>query len=245
MSRLSSTGRICSGIAVAGSGAMQVINGQFVRLVPGLPAWMPGHSLLAVVSGVGLVLIGGALVANRQTRRAAVALAVLLVCVFLLRVPEILANPGAGFVWTNPAKVLAALGGGLLLAHPARRGRLVAAGLLAAFLLLAGVQHFVYAGFVDTLVPTWIPPGQRFWTLFSAVALLAGGFGLLIPATVRPAGFLSGLMILLWVLLLHIPRSIEMRSAFELAGVFEALAIGGVAWLVAATGETPSRSEVK
>lgn len=43
-------------------------------------------------------------------------------------------------------------------------------------------------------------------------------------------------MIFLWVLLLHLPRSVEMESAAELAGVFEALALSGVAWLAASSG---------
>lgn len=53
--------------------------------------------------------------------------------------------------------------------------------------------------------------------------------------THRLAGILAGVMIFLWGLLLHIPRSLEMKSAFELAGVFEALGLAGVAWLVAAS----------
>jgi hypothetical protein len=42
-------------------------------------------------------------------------------------------------------------------------------------------------------------------------------------------------MIFLWVLLLHIPLALKMGTAFELAGVFEALGLAGMAWLVAAS----------
>lgn len=238
---LQSAGRICLGAGVVGSGVMQVVNAGFVRLVAGPPAWVPLQPVLAVATGVGLVMIGGALIADRRTREAAWGLGGLLVLVLLLRVPDILATPGAGFVWTNPFKILALLGGVAVLAGREKgHGPAIAVGSLAAFLLLAGGQHFAYAGFVDTLVPAWIPPGQRFWTIFTAITLLAGGAGLLLPATRRLAGLLSGVMIFLWVLLLHVPRSVEMESAFELAGVFEALALGGVAWLVAAT--TPRRA---
>jgi uncharacterized membrane protein YphA (DoxX/SURF4 family) len=90
-------------------------------------------------------------------------------------------------------------------------------------------------------VPAWIPPGQRFWTYFTGVALIAGGVGLLLPRTVRAAAFLSGVMVFLWVLLLHIPRAMsEANQANELAGVFEALAISGVAFLIA--GSIPRRN---
>jgi hypothetical protein len=49
-------------------------------------------------------------------------------------------------------------------------------------------------------------------------------------------------MIFLWVLLLHVPRSIAgPQHAFETAGAFEALALSGVALLVAATrGTSPA-----
>jgi uncharacterized membrane protein YphA (DoxX/SURF4 family) len=231
----STVGRVCIGVAAAGTGCMQVVNAGFVRLVAWPAAWRPAQEVAAIAAGVVLVIAGGALVANRFARQAALVLGLLWGAALLLRVPEVLANPGAGYVWTNPAKILALIGGALLLAGGRARVPIIAAAMLAAFLLLGGAQHFVYAAFVDTLVPAWIPPAQRFWTLFTAVALLAGGVGVLVPATRRLAGLLVGVMIFLWVVLLHVPRSVEMKSAFELAGVFEALALGGVAWLVAGT----------
>lgn len=245
---MSGVGRYCLGTAVAASGLMQVINIDFVRLVPALPNWMPVPAFWAVASGLLLVLIGGAILIGYRAGMAAMILGGLLLGSFLLqRVPEIVSNPGAGFIWTNPAKVLALFGGAVLLGSilPGGQARWLgklsvsAAWLLAVFLLICGAQHFYYAGFVDTLVPSWIPPGQRFWTCFTGGSLLAGGLGLLVPRTKRLAALLSGLMIFLWVLLLHLPRSLELKSAFELAGAFEALALAGVAWLVA--GNCPAK----
>jgi uncharacterized membrane protein len=231
------SGRLACGAAVVGTGLMQVVNADFVRLVPKLPAWWPVPQASAVVAGVVLLVIGGAILTSYRQRSAGLALAALLAGVFLLRVPEIAGNPATGYIWTNPAKVLAMLGGALLLAGEMTWGRTAAASLLGIFLLICGAQHFVYAGFVDTMVPSWIPPGPRFWTWFTAVALLAGGLGVMAPALRRPAGLLAGVMILLWVLLVHIPRTLETKSAFELAGVFEALGLAGVAWLVASSAK--------
>ncbi len=91
------------------------------------------------------------------------------------------------------------------------------------------MQHVVYADFVTTLVPSWIP-GQRTWTYFIGVALIAGGAGTLISGTARSAATLSALMIFLWVLLLHIPRAVAgPNHPAETAGVFEALGLSGVA----------------
>ncbi len=231
MDILPRAGAPCLGLAVAATGLMQVINTGFVRIVPKLPDWVQMQPAGAVVSGAALILIGAAILTGYQMRTAAAGLAVLLLAVFGFRLPELAANSGA---LANPAKLLALLGGALLLGWPGEKRSWVAAGLLGFFLLVCGWAHFQYTGFVDTLVPAWIPPNQRFWSYFSAVALLAGGLGVWLPATRRLAGRLAGVMIFLWMLLLHIPRSVEMKSAFELAGVFEALALAGVAWLVAA-----------
>jgi uncharacterized membrane protein len=234
MSRFAAIGRVCLGAALAGSGLMQLVNRDFVRLVPKLPAWVPAPGVWPIVTGALLLAIGLAFVTNRKVGAAANLLAVMLLASFVVqRIPEIVANPGTGFIWTNPAKVLALAGGALLLAAGARVGTL-AAGALGIFLLICGAQHFVYAGFVDTLVPAWVPPNPRFWTILTAVALLVGGAGVIWPRTRRLAGLLVGVMIFLWVPLVHGARTVELKTAFELAGVFEALALGGVAWLAAA-----------
>lgn len=233
MPRFPVIGRVCLGAAVAGSGLMQLVNRDFVRLVPKLPAWVPVPGVWPVVTGALLLAIGLAFVTNRKVSAAANLLVAMLLASFVVqRIPEIAASPGTGFIWTNPAKVLALAGGALLLAAGARLAT-VAAVALGLFLLICGAQHFVYAGFVDTLVPAWMPPSQRFWTIATAVALLAGGAGVIWPRTRRLAGFWVGVMIFLWVPLVHGARTVELKTAFELAGVFEALALGGIAWLVA------------
>ncbi len=230
MDVLPRAGRFCFGAAIIASGLMQIVNAGFVRLVPKLPAWVPAPETCAIVLGVALVVIGGAILTGYKSRLAAFSLAGLLLILFGFRIPELAANSGA---WVNPTKILALLGGALLVGSRGEKEAWIASVLFAIFFLVCGWAHFQYSGFVDTMVPAWIPPNQRFWTYFSAVALLAGGVGVLLPPTRRLAGILSGVMILLWVLLLHIPLALKMHNAFELAGVFEALALAGVAWLVA------------
>jgi uncharacterized membrane protein len=106
---------------------------------------------------------------------------------------------------------------------------------LAAFLILCGIEHFIYVEFVKSLVPSWIP-GDVFWTYCTGVALVAGGVGIIIPLTSRLAGALSGLMIFLWVFLVHIPRAlVDLSNSNETTAVFEALAFSGVAFIVAVT----------
>ena len=240
MERFTTLGRFFIGLAALGSGLEQLVIVGFVRLVPKLPEWVPAQSFWAVVTGVVLILIGGAILTNRKTRVAADSLGVMLLLVFAFRCPELAPNSGA---LANPTKILALLAGAFLLGGRSEKQPWVAPVLLGTFFLVCGWAHFQYSGFVDTLVPAWIPPSQRFWTYFCAVALLAGGVGVILPRTRRLAGICSALMVFLWVVLLHIPRSVQLRSAFELAGVFEALAITGVALLVAAPRRTARDGE--
>jgi uncharacterized membrane protein len=260
-----SLGRSFFGVATTASGVLQVITGDFVRLVPKLPVWVPASATLTYVVGVVLVGLGLAIVSGRMVRTAgSVLAAMILVVVVLLYAPAMVVNPAMdrpflrGFMWTNPLKALALVGGAAILVgrspHDSSRllsplvrgiGKLEPLGsiLLAIFLVVCGMQHFVYSDFVTSMVPRWIP-GQRFWTYFTGVALIAGGTGILVRPTARLAATLSALMIFLWVLLLHIPRAFAgPNHANETAGVFEALALSGVALMVAATRAPRSDGE--
>ena len=238
-------GRLFFTISIVAFGVLQLVMGGFVRLVPPLPTWFPSPGLWARLIGLILVVLGLAFVTGRRARWAAAVLGALILLDFLfLHLPRALASPLVGFLWTNPAKALAMLGGVVVLAGSLPEeesgiarffGKLMPLGplFLGGFMILGGIQHFVYADFVDKLVPAWIP-GTRFWVCFTGVALIAGGLGLLLPKTRRLAGTMSGLMIFLWVVLLHIPRALaDLHDIGEASGVFEALALSGVAFMLA------------
>jgi len=259
--RAFSLGRSFFGLAVLASGVLQLVIGDFVRLVAQLPSWLPAHSVLAYLCGALLVVAGLAILSDRMARPASAIVAggILAQLVFLYP-PSMFANPQIdrpllrGFMYTNPLKCLALVGGAAILVGRSRDmsraleslvraiGKLEPWGatFLAAFLFVCGFQHFWYADFVVTMVPAWIPPGQRFWTYFTGAALMAGGTGILVRPTARLAATLSALMIFMWVFLVHIPRAFAGPDhANETAGIFEALALSGVALMVGATRPRP------
>ncbi len=249
-------GRVFFGLGVLATGVEQLVISDFVRLVPRTPAWIHQPALAWLV-GLVLIVIGLRILSAKMARAAASVVGVLILLdLVALYAPQMVVHPTLerpflrGFMWTNPLKCLALVGGAsILAARLSDDGRPLAGlvrwfarisaaapALLAAFLIVAGIQHYVYASFVDTLVPAWIPPSQRFWTYFTGVSLVAGGVGMLWRPTARLAASMSALMVFLWVLLLHIPRALwEAEHAFEAAGIFETLAISGVASLVAGT----------
>lgn len=70
--------------------------------------------------------------------------------------------------------------------------------LLGGFFIFTGVVHFLTPGTFDRIVPPGLPIRPRTATLVSGVAELAGGVGLLLPAT-RPAARLGLLALLMAV----------------------------------------------
>jgi uncharacterized membrane protein len=90
-------------------------------------------------------------------------------------------------------------------------------------MILCGIQHFLFARFVASLVPSWIP-GAVLWTYFAGVTLIAGGVGIVVPQVTRLAAVLSGAMIFSWVFLVHIPLALkDPHNAGAMAALFEAL----------------------
>src|SRR4051812_21400299 len=242
MPSLSTLGRLLFAISMIAFGIQQHLTGSFVRLVPLLHFSPLAHGTASILVVTGVVIAIG-----RNARWAAGLLsALLLLAILFLHLPKVATNPMAGFMWTNPAKALAMLGGMIILAGalpPDEAGsalarlfqKLAPLGplFLAGFLILGGIQHFVYLDFVTKLVPSWVPSPQL-WVYFTGLALIAGGVGILLPKTARLAALMTGIMILLWVLLLHIPRAVaDPHNPGETSGVFEALAFSGVAFILA------------
>ncbi|MEO8359344.1 MAG: hypothetical protein ABI672_04885 [Vicinamibacteria bacterium] len=237
--RLESFGRVLFGISISAFGVMQFAYGDFI---PGrAPAWpeaLPGRLAWSVTSGVIFVFAGVALALGRNARWPAAATGVLIAGWALgRRLPLLMANP-TGFVLTLTGKALALSGGALSMGGSALAplGRLC----LGAFMVLGGVQHFIYPTFVATLIPRWIP-SPVFWTYFAGLALVAGGLGMQVRRTRALASFFSGVMLLSWVFMLHIPRAWAAATSAdgrnEWTSVFEALAFAGVAFFASGTSE--------
>jgi uncharacterized membrane protein len=257
MNKLAGVGRFFLAVAMVAFGAQHFVYLDFVtRVFPKLPGWIPAHTFLACVFGAFLLASGAAIMIEKAARLAALLLgAVILSSFALLYLPLLITTPPNGGLWTSAGKALALSGGSFLVAgslpvkldSPAKAladgvralARFIPVGrfFLATFLILCGIEHFIYVEFVTTLVPSWMPGGV-FWTYFTGVALIAGGVGIIVPLTSGLAGALSGLMIFLWVFLVHIPRALaDLSNSNETTAVFEALAISGVAFIIAVTSK--------
>jgi uncharacterized membrane protein YphA (DoxX/SURF4 family) len=102
---------------------------------------------------------------------------------------------------------------------------------LALPMVVFGIQHFLYAEFIVHLVPTWVP-ARLFWTYFAGAALFASGLGIIINVLSRLAATLLGLMISIWVIILHIPRVFQFPGDSEFINVFDAVCMLSGAYLL-------------
>ena len=239
-------GRLFFGLGLLGFAVENVLFGHYVlaRATP-WPSPPLYQLLFACVTGALLGAAGLSILTGRWTRELGLEAWFLILAVSLsLHWPKTITGDPFSGDWTNALKAIVFATGGLLAAAAAPGPPSALLGLLrtiaphacAPFFLLAGIQHILFVGFVQTLIPPFIP-GARFWTYFAAGALLAAGFGLLVPPVRRLAAICAGWMVFSWVFLVHLP--LAYGRAEEWKGVVEALAISGVCFLIAASADRP------
>jgi len=258
--RIVAIGRLFFALGVAGIGFEHFFFRQFIPVVvPLWPQWIPGHSFWVYCVGALLLVCAGAILAGIQARAAAFVLGgFFLLSVVLLHVPaRILAGSFGLGTWTDALKAFTLSGGAFVVAGtlPKRdeRGgssfnglpdKVIPLGMypVAVTMIVFGIDHFLYAPFVVTIVPARLP-WRPFWGYLAGVALMAAGLGMITRVKARLAATLLGSIIFIWVLVLHIPRAAaDPYGAIgnEVTSVFEALAFSGIAFIL---GQTLARGE--
>jgi uncharacterized membrane protein len=232
-------------IALIGLGVEHFVFGDFITgRAPSWPKDIPGKEGFAALTGLAFIATGLSLLIRKGARNAAIVAAILIASWALLRhIPVLFTEPFLSGAWTRAGKALVFTGGALAVAGAKPRlSTMVGRWSLGLFLLIAGVQHFLFAKFVATLIPQWFPGDAMFWTWFAGIALICGGIGLLVPRTARLAAFWSGIMVFSWFWVVHIPR-VNVGMSDQIA-VFEALLVAGIAFLLSAQEAEPAQSTI-
>jgi uncharacterized membrane protein len=248
-------------LGIIGIGIQHFIYSNFIPvMLPWWPSSIPGRSSAAHFLGAILIFAGALIIIKKQPRIVATRLglifSLLFVVIVLIQLTQNkfadLLKPG---IWTNALKEFAFCGSAFVVAASLPRNKLpikkepslvekfenkimsLSQFPLAIMVLIFGIDHFIYLGYVSTLVPAWIP-GHIFWTYFAGAALIASGTGIILNIEARLAATMLGIMLFIWVIILHIPRAIADPSGNmgnELTSVFEALAFSGVAFIMGRT----------
>jgi len=245
-------GRIFFAAGLLAIAIQQLAWGDFMQVIlpAGYPSWLTPRLVWDWIVSVALIAACLCIIFDWMARSVSLILAVaLLLLIIAFQIPG-QSFPKMFAAWTNALKEFAYSGGALLVAgsftpmNTKKPGgligfleKLIPAGkcFFAVMLIAFGSMHFLYPAFVTPLVPNWIP-WHLFWTYFAAVALIAGGLGIIFNIKRRLAANLTGIMIFLWLLVLHIPRAIAdpySGNGNELTSVFEALSFSGIAFLIA------------
>ncbi|NCD70216.1 DoxX family membrane protein [Mucilaginibacter agri] len=247
-------------VALIAIAVQQLIVGDIrpVIIPPAYPLWLQqGRLIFTWVLSLLMIAACVLIVFELKAHAASILLGyVLLLFVFTLQLPYQLAHyPGHLGVWTDPLKELSLAGGAFLVAAslpqyydiptPLRILSALGRCFFCVTMILFGIDHFLYPDFVKMLVPEWLP-GNLFWTYFAGIALMLAGIAIIINVKTTLAATLLGIMIFLWLVMLHIPRAIadpNTGHGNELTSVFEALAFSGIAFLIAGSHKKLSISK--
>ncbi len=238
-------GRYLLAVAVLAFGIEQVVfKHPLTAFIPmtGLPQ---KQLIIAVITGVLFVVAGLRIAFNFGGKYTAWFPCTLFFLLFLvLHLPALLSNIRNGGEWTVCFE-LVALGSGALIAvilnHPVLTARPhnnnkwlnVARILFAVSLIVFSGLHFIYADYIATLIPGWIP-FHLFWSYFFGVAFIAAAASLLLQLVVHLSTLLLAIVFFVWVLVLHLPRCINnMHTEAEWTSLFVAFAMGSTALMFA------------
>jgi len=128
-------------------------------------------------------------------------------------------------LWTARADIARARGGDKIVAL----SNLSFAIPLAVF----GALHLSAANGVMTAVPAYMP-WRLFWAYFVGAALIAASLSIATKIQVRWSGLLFGIMMFLFVAMLHVPRALaNPGDRFAWTIVFREMSFAGGAWILA------------
>jgi uncharacterized membrane protein YphA (DoxX/SURF4 family) len=253
MNRTYVWGRAIFAAAMGALGVQCAIRGDAVPALELVRPYSVAHPVIAWLTALALVAGAGAAMVRATARIGAALLAlVLLLWLLFLQLPELAAAPRNGGLWTTVFEVLALGGAALVLlalapddsiaatiewTGIARRARTVGRLAFGLSLPAFGVLHFLYPGYVSSVIPGWLG-APVFWTYATGVAHVAAGVAIVTRVMARLAALCAAAMFGSWVVILHAPRVFaHQHDANEWTSMLIALGMCGGALLVAAASD--------
>jgi uncharacterized membrane protein len=111
-------------------------------------------------------------------------------------------------------------------------------------LAVFGAEHLSGARFIMLAVPSYMP-WRLFWAYFVGFALLSASLSIATRIQVRWSGLLFGIMMFLFVAMVHIPRVLASpRDRFAWVIVIREMSFAGGAWILAANTMPGKKSKL-
>jgi uncharacterized membrane protein len=235
-------GAVVFALAMCGVGVLALLYGDFALQWQPVPQGLPWRQGIAYLSGSMTLAAGIGLFVRPIAARCALALTVLLLCLWVLpQILKVAAAPLSVLSLLGLCETLAVMAGGLILwLSLSRRGAMgMARCLFGVACVVFGLSHFVYADFTAGMIPHWLP--LRLGLAYATgTGHLVAGLAILFGIRPRLAATLEALMMSSFVLLVHIPSLFLVPPPdwaptlrVQLTALFWTSALAGSAWIVA------------
>ncbi len=162
--------------------------------------------MVQIAAGIGMQY-------SRTAHLASMVLGILYLFFSLASIPDILAAPTVYVHYGSFFEQFSAFCGAIALyaATEANAARAVAFGRVARLglgvcAISFTVSQILYLPATAELVPKWIPPNQTFWAIFTTIAFALAAIAILIHRQTRLAIRLMTLMLVLFGVLVWVPR---------------------------------------
>ncbi len=111
-------------------------------------------------------------------------------------------------------------------------------------LAVFGAEHLSGARFLKDGVPSYVP-WHLFWAYFVGFALIAASLSIATKIQVRWSGLLFGIMMFLFVAMIHLPKALAVHNRLSWTIVFREPSFAAGAWILAATAMNGSRPRAR
>ena len=239
------TGKVFFAVAVLAIGIVHLVNYNFpVGLLP-VPVGFPARTILIYLDSAALIISGVLMLTRKYEYPGAFISAITwLIWLLALNLPQLIMTYNKPDEWTPTFEIASFFAGALIVMGITRpnlnkRYKLISIGafIFALGLVVFFVLHIMYAQYISTLITAWIP-AKLFFAYFVGIVFLAVATSIFIRRMIRLSATLLGLMFLIWVLILHLPRAINnLHTEPEWTSLFVALGFSGIAFMIASTSD--------
>ncbi|MES1226957.1 MAG: subclass B1 metallo-beta-lactamase, partial [Bacteroidota bacterium] len=243
MKKYSSFAPILFAMATIAFGLLELITGDFNKGLLPVPAFIPGRSILAYCSGVILVVLGTCVLVKKWRTTACISLGVVYLIFFVfLHLIKLSADIYDGGEWTATFEVLLLSCGAFLISG--KFSQITRYALSICFIVFA-ILHFKYGQYIATLIPAWVP-GKLFLAYFIGVGFLVTAISIMINVMTQISTMIIGIMFLIWVIILHIPRAAAaVNSEPEWTSLFVALAAAATSFMANGLSGSNRRHQIR
>ncbi|MGH9589284.1 MAG: hypothetical protein ACRD25_02770 [Terracidiphilus sp.] len=237
----SKAGLYVYGISAIALGVVGLVWNDFATNWQRVAADIPHRLALARISAAYEIVAGITVLYRRWVRAGVLLLTALYLIFAVVWAVQVVAVPTVYDNWGNLFEELSLVTAGLAafawLAPEGSPWRARALGITRLYgicVISFGLDHLIYLSGAASFVPRWIPPGQMFWAITTAICFLLAAVAILSGFLAVVATRLLAVMIMGFEVLVWLPRLFSApHDHFNWAGNAMALALASAAWVIA------------